>query len=71
MLALLDSVDMCAISTSFMLRDSNLHARVCGLCAQVCDACANACDSFPDDHVMLRCAEECRRCAGSCRAMAT
>lgn len=71
MLALLDCVDMCAGSASFMLRDSGFYPRVCGLCAAICEACAKACDSFPDDHVMRRCAEECRRCAASCRAMAT
>jgi hypothetical protein len=69
MLALLDCVDMCAISSGFMLRGSSAHARVCGLCAEICDACARACESFDDDHVMRRCAEECRRCAASCRAM--
>jgi len=71
MLTLLDCVDMCASSASFMLRDSKIYPRVCGLCADACEACARSCEAFHDDHVTRRCAEECRRCAASCRAMAT
>jgi hypothetical protein len=67
---LLDCVDMCATSAAFMLRDSTMHRRTCGVCADVCSACAKSCDGFPDDDVMKRCAEECRRCAESCREMA-
>jgi hypothetical protein len=68
--ALLDCVDMCATSATFMLRDSTFHRRICEVCADICDACAASCEEFPDDDVMRRCAEECRRCAESCRQMA-
>lgn len=70
MTALLDCVDMCATSATFMVRESPRHPRVCEACAETCDACAKSCEAFPDDDVMRRCAEECRRCAESCREMA-
>lgn len=68
--ALIDCADLCAASADFMLRGSELHADVCGVCADACDRCAESCDELSDDDLMRRCAEECRRCAESCREMA-
>ena len=68
--ALLDCIDFCATCTSFMLRDSPAHRRVCEICAEVCDACAASCERFPDDKVVIACAKECHRCGESCRKMA-
>ena len=69
--ALLDCAQACQTSQDFMLRGSQLHARVCELCAAACERCAESCDSIADgDEQMQRCADECRRCAESCRRMA-
>jgi hypothetical protein len=68
---LLDCAQACATSADFMLRGSELHARVCGVCAEACARCAESCERLAEgDELMLRCAEVCRRCAASCRQMA-
>jgi hypothetical protein len=53
---LLDCIDMCSTCTTFMLRESPQHRRVCEVCAAICDVCAASCDRVPDDDVMRRCA---------------
>lgn len=68
---LLDCAQVCATSADFMLRGSDLHANVCGVCAEACERCAESCERLAEeDELMLRCAEICRRCAESCRQMA-
>lgn len=67
---LLDCAQSCATSADFMLRGSDFHRPLCGLCAEICDRCAEDCERFGDDEQMRRCAELCRRCAESCRRMA-
>ncbi len=67
---LLDCGEICQTSANFMLRNSHLHGRICGVCAEVCDRCAISCDQFGDDAQMKACADACRRCAQSCRRMA-
>ena len=37
---LLDCAEICATSRDFMLRGSEHHRRICGLCAEVCNAYA-------------------------------
>ena len=68
---LMDCAEMCATSANFMLRGSDFHTRICGICAEVCERCAEDCERVdPNDDQMRRCAEMCRRCADSCRQMA-
>lgn len=68
---LLDCAEICATSANFMLRGSELHPQVCGVCADACERCAADCERIdPNDDMMRRCAEVCRRCAESCRQMA-
>jgi hypothetical protein len=67
---LLDCADICRTSADFMLRSSQYHSRVCGVCAEICGACARDCEQFGGDQTMQACAEMCRRCADSCRQMA-
>lgn len=67
---MLDCAEICQTSADFMLRSSDYHGRVCGVCAEVCEACAQDCARFPDDAMMRQCAEMCRLCADSCREMA-
>lgn len=67
---LADCVNVCHTSTNFMLRGSEFHPRVCGVCAEVCRACAESCDRIAGgDELMMRCADVCRRCAESCERM--
>lgn len=70
MLAMRDCAEACTASANFMLRDSELHPDMCGVCAEACDRCAQSCDQFGDDPQMKACAEMCRECAESCREMA-
>lgn len=67
---LMDCAEICQISANFMLRMSDSHAQVCGVCADICEQCAQECDRFGDDEMMMQCAETCRSCAQSCREMA-
>lgn len=67
---LTDCAQICQTSADFMLRDSDQHMLICGVCAEICEACADDCDRFQDDQKMQQCAEVCRRCAESCRKMA-
>lgn len=67
-----DCVQICMASTDFMLRQSEYHADVCGVCADICDACATQCESMADgSDFMQECADICRKCAESCRQMAS
>lgn len=65
-----DCAQICVSSADFMLRGSELHPRVCGVCAEACNRCAESCAQFGDDALMKECAEICRRCAESCQQMA-
>jgi hypothetical protein len=68
---LLDCAQLCATSDDVMLRGSDLHGRVCGVCAEACERCAADCERLAgDDQLIRRCAEVCRRCAECCRRMA-
>ena len=67
---LMDCVDMCRTSASFMLRASPMHELTCSLCADVCERCTESCEQFNGDPAMERCAEACRQCAMTCREMA-
>lgn len=68
--ALLDCAAICQTSADFMLRESPLRSRVCGLCAEACRRCEERCGSMANgDQTMLACAEACRWCAESCERM--
>lgn len=67
---LLDCAEICQTSANIMIRGSDLHGQVCGVCADACRACARSCEAFADDAEMQRCAETCHRCEQSCREMA-
>lgn len=66
---LMDCAQICQTSAGFMLRESTLHGRLCGVCAEVCEACAQSCESFQGDAQSSQCAAACRQCASSCRRM--
>jgi hypothetical protein len=65
-----DCAQICVVSADFMLRDSPVHAQVCGACADTCEACAASCEAMSDDAQMQACIDACRRCAQECRRMA-
>jgi hypothetical protein len=65
-----DCAQICGTSADFMLRNSEMHAQVCGVCAEVCDACAKSCEGMNDDEMMQACIDACRRCSQECRQMA-
>lgn len=67
---LLDCAEASQTCASFLLRGSEVHGRLCGICVEVAEQCAQACDELQDDAQMQACAETCRRCAQSCRRMA-
>jgi hypothetical protein len=69
--ALADCIRLCNVSASFMLSQSALHGKVCGVCAEACARCAKSCEEVDrNDALMQRCAAQCRKCAESCRKMA-
>lgn len=66
-----DCADICAVSAKFMMRESKLHPKTCGVCAEACLVCAEDCDRMSDDEMMKMCADVCRRCAESCQKMSS
>jgi len=64
---MINCADICLTSANFMLSNSELHQKTCGVCAEVCEACAASCEQVGD---MQECVDACRRCAESCRRMA-
>jgi hypothetical protein len=67
---LMDCAEMCETAAQFLVRGSEIHPRVCGVCAEVCAVCAEACEEFPDDQQLRACAQACHQAAASCRSMA-
>jgi hypothetical protein len=67
---MLDCAEICHTSSDFMIRMSDFHGLVCGICADICQRCANECERFTDDQMMQQCAKACQNCAQSCRDMA-
>jgi hypothetical protein len=62
--------EICQTATNFMLRNSDLHSRVCAVCAEVCDRCAEDCERLAAGGEMVQqCAQTCRSCAEACREM--
>lgn len=64
---MLDCANICATAADFMLRKSQFHHEMCGLCAKVCQACAEDCRSLDG---MEACVDACNACATRCAAMA-
>jgi hypothetical protein len=67
-----DCAQICVTSADFMLRMSDHHPQVCGVCADICDACARECESMADGaEFMRRCAESCRRMSSGASSTAS
>ncbi len=68
-----DCAQICATSADFLVRMSDHHPQVCGVCADICEACAESCDTLSEESgdFMAECAEICRKCAASCREMSS
>ncbi len=67
-----DCVQICNASADYMLRNSDFHPHICGVCVDICERCAVNCESLSNgDDFMAKCAEACRKCAESCREMST
>lgn len=65
-----DCAEVCQLAVSFMLRNSEYAAKLCGLCAEICKRCAEQCEQMAgDDQTMKDCAEMCRNCAQACDQM--
>lgn len=63
--------DICRTSAHFMMWNSDLYGKVCGICVDACLKCAEDCERMSEDPVMKSCADVCRKCAESCQQMAT
>lgn len=66
---LMDCAEICAITEHFMIRNSQFHGDVCGVCADICESCAKSCEKLGGEE-MERCAKACRDCAKVCKEMA-
>lgn len=68
---LLDCAEICQTTSNFILRESDMHERVCAVCADICEHCAESCEQVDDhDEMMKHCANVCRRCAEACQKIA-
>ncbi len=66
-----DCAAICAMSVSFMLRESRHAGHLCRECAEICRDCAESCERLAEgDAMMTECADACRACAESCERMA-
>lgn len=65
-----DCADICALTANLMLRESDLHRRMCDVCADACTACGNRCLCFPEDERMKACASACLQTASICQKIA-
>ena len=55
---MIECAEICRTAANFMLRNSEHHARICGVCAGVCDRCAEDCERLAvGDEMMQQCAE--------------
>ncbi len=66
---MIDCIELCKLSSDFMIRNSPFSVRLCKICADVCRQCADNCAEFSDDDQMLTCADVCRQCAIVCEEM--
>ena len=66
-----DCAEICLTCGDFMLRGSELHPDMCGVCAEACERCARSCEQVGGgmDAQLKECAETCRECAQSCLEM--
>lgn len=64
---MLDCAQICDTAASFMMGNSELHAKVCAVCADVCEACAQSCQEIGG---MDACVQACQQCAEVCEQMA-
>jgi hypothetical protein len=61
---MMNCAEICQLSVSFQLSNSDFNHRLCELCAEVCEACATNCEKIGG---MIECVEACRNCASSCK----
>jgi hypothetical protein len=64
---LTDCADICQITADFLVRNSEVASKMCGMCAEMCIRCAEMFERTGDDQF----AQKCRKCADACRQMAT
>ena len=68
-LPLLECVEICRATASFLRRDSKYWTAVCALCADVCEKCARECELHCGDEQIRACAQSCEQCAAACRQL--
>lgn len=66
---LMDCSQMNTMTADFLLRGSSFASQMCDLNAQLSEQCASSCEKFPDDEIMMACADVCRMTADSCRSI--
>jgi hypothetical protein len=64
-----DCAEICQTNANFLLRSSEFHAQICGVCAEICGKCATTLEQFTDDSRLQQCADICQRCAEACQVM--
>lgn len=64
--AMIDCVEICAVTARLHERESPLHQQAMELCAQACKTCEESCEEFGDDETMKLCADTCRECYEHC-----
>lgn len=65
-----ECAEICQVSTSFMVENSDFTHDVCGICARICDLCGDSCyDLAEHDPIITACMSACKNCAESCRNM--
>lgn len=64
---MLDCAAICQATADALMRKSQFHTQLCGLCADICETCARDCEVLGG---MEDCVTQCRKCAEACRTAA-
>ncbi|CAG2146343.1 four-helix bundle copper-binding protein [Cupriavidus plantarum] len=64
----MDCAGICALASSYMLRNSEFAALVCEDCAEVCKWCKEECEHHDSWHCQ-ECAKACAACMDACLKM--
>jgi hypothetical protein len=60
-----ECAEICQLTASIVLRDSENANHFLSLCAIICEACAEECEKHDSEHCK-KCAHVCRSCAAMC-----
>ncbi|MFV8258386.1 four-helix bundle copper-binding protein [Bdellovibrio bacteriovorus] len=62
--------DTCDLHARMEMAEADFAPQAAELCFQICNRTALECEKFPEEPIVIKCADICRKCAEHCRGMA-